>query len=41
MEHKTGKKGVGVGWGHYLDREVREACSDKVTLTRSLNEGNE
>ena len=34
MEHKTRKeKGVGMGWGHYLNREVREGCSDKVTLT--------
>lgn len=34
MEHKTREEeGVGVAWGHYAVREVREGCSDKVTLT--------
>ena len=40
VEHKAGKeKGVRVGWGQYLDMEVREGWCDQVTLTRSLNEG--
>lgn len=40
MRHKTGKEEVvEVGWGHYLEREFREGCFDKVTLTRHLNEG--